>query len=141
MPVGDGRSARRWRKICGLSIGQRRCSTPNNDWRNSRRTGTPIGKLWRRHWAGIVPLFDFPEEIRRAIYTTNVIESLHMTLRKVIKTRGSFPSEEAALRLLYLGLQNVTRRWNPARDWRTALNHFRLLYGDRMEAAWQRPLR
>ena len=101
----------------------------------------PIGKLWRRHWAGIVPLFDFPEEIRRAIYTTNVIESLHMSLRKVIKTRGSFPSEEAALKLLYLGLQNVTKRWNPARDWRTALNHFTLLYADRMEAAWQRPLR
>jgi putative transposase len=61
-------------------------------------------------------LFDFPEETRRAIYTTNVIESLHMTLRKVIKTRGSFPSEEAALKLLYLGQQNITRRWKPARD-------------------------
>ena len=101
----------------------------------------PIGKLWRRHWVGIVPLFGFPEQIRRAIYTTNVIESLHMSLRKVIKTRGSFPSEEAALKLLYLALQNVSKKWGPAAEWRTSLNHFTLLYGDRMEAAWQRPLR
>jgi putative transposase len=100
-----------------------------------------IGKMWRRHWAGIVPLFAFPEEIRRAIYTTNVVESLHMTLRKVIKTRASFPSEESALKLLYLALQNVSKRWKPAPNWRTALNHFTLLYGDRMEAAWNRPAR
>ena|SRR6188474_3027520 len=82
-----------------------------------------------------------PEEIRRAIYTTNVVESLHMTLRKVIKTRGSFPSEEAALKLLYLALQNVSKKWKAATSWRTALNHFTLLYGDRMEAAWNRPAR
>jgi putative transposase len=100
-----------------------------------------IGKLWRRHWAGIVPLFAFPEEIRRAIYTTNVVESLHMTLRKVIKTRGSFPNEEAALKLLYLALTNVSKKWKAATTWRTALNHFTLLYGDRMEAAWNRPAR
>lgn len=100
-----------------------------------------IGKMWRRHWAGITPLFAFPEEIRRAIYTTNVVESLHMTLRKVIKTRGSFPSEEAALKLLYLALKNVVRRWKAAPNWRTSLNHFMLLYGERIEAAWQRPAR
>jgi putative transposase len=82
-----------------------------------------IGKMWRRHWAGIVPLFAFPEEIRRAIYTTNVVESLHMTLCKVIKTRASFPSEESALKLFYLALQNVSKRWKPAPNWRTALNH------------------
>lgn len=101
----------------------------------------PIGKLWRRHWAGVIPLFGFPPEIRRAIYTTNIIESLHMTLRKVIKTRASFPSEEAALKLLYLALKNVSKKWQAAREWRAALNHFTVLYGDRMEAAWQRPLR
>ena len=101
----------------------------------------PIGNLWRRHWTGIIPLFGFPEQIRRAIYTTNVIESLHMSLRKVIKTRGSFPSEEAALKLLYLALQNVSKKWKASPDWRTSLNHFTLLYGDRIEAAWQRPLR
>lgn len=94
-----------------------------------------IGKLWRRHWAGISPQFAYPDEIRRAIYTTNVVESLHMTLRKVIKTRASFPSEESALKLLYLGLRNVVQRWRPAPNWRTSLNHFLLLWGDRVEAA------
>jgi putative transposase len=100
-----------------------------------------IGKMWRRHWNGITPLFAFPEEIRRAIYTTNVVESLHMTLRKVIKTRGSFPTEESALKLLYLALTNVAKRWKAAPNWRTSLNHFMLIYGDRIEAAWQRPAR
>lgn len=100
-----------------------------------------IGKMWRRHWTGITPLFGYPEEIRKAIYTTNVVESLHMTLRKVIKTRGSFPTEESALKLLYLALKNVARRWKAAPNWRTSLNHFTLLYGDRIEAAWQRPAR
>jgi len=100
-----------------------------------------IGKIWRRHWAGVVPLFAFPEEIRRLLYTTNAVESLPMTLRQVIKTRASFPSEEAALKLLYLALKNVTRKWKPSPNWRTALNHFLLLWGDRIEAAPPRPVR
>jgi putative transposase len=100
-----------------------------------------IGKTWRRHWSGITPLFAYPAEIRRSIYTTNVVESLHMTLRKVIKTRGSFPSEEAALKLLYLALKNVRKRWQATPDWKPALNHFTLLWGDRIQAAWQRPAR
>src|SRR3954449_3424472 len=94
-----------------------------------------IGKIWRRHWAGVVSLFAFPEEIRKIIYTTNAVESLNMTLRKVIKTRASFPSEEAALKLLYLALRNVSRKWKPSPNWRTALNHFMLLWGERLEAA------
>jgi putative transposase len=98
-----------------------------------------IGKMWRRNWAGIVPFFAFPAEIRRAVYTTNIVESLNMSLRKVIKTRGSFPGEEAALKLLYLALRNVAKRWNATRDWRVSLNHFTLLWGDRMEAAQARP--
>ena len=100
-----------------------------------------IGKMWRRNWTGISPLFAYPEEIRRSIYTTNIVESLNMTLRKVIKTRASFPSEEAALKLLYLALQNVAKRWRAAPNWRTSLNHFLLLWGDRIEAAWSRPVR
>jgi putative transposase len=100
-----------------------------------------IGKMWRRNWTGIVPFFAFPAEIRRAVYTTNIVESLNMTLRKVIKTRGSFPGEEAALKLLYLALKNVARRWNATRDWRVALNHFTLLWGDRIEQAQARPAR
>jgi putative transposase len=100
-----------------------------------------IGKMWRRNWAGIVPFFAFPAEIRRAVYTTNIVESLNMSLRKVIKTRGSFPGEEAALKLLYLALRNVAKRWNATRDWRVSLNHFTLLWGDRIEAAQARPAR
>jgi putative transposase len=100
-----------------------------------------IGKIWRRHWVGVVPLFAFPEEIRRIIYTTNAVESLNMSLRKVIKTRASFPSEEAALKLLYLALKNVAQKWKPSPNWRTALNHFMLLWGERIEAAQQRPVR
>jgi putative transposase len=100
-----------------------------------------IGKIWRRHWAGVVPLFAFPEEIRRIIYTTNAVESLNMSLRKVIKTRASFPSEEAALKLLYLALKNVAQKWKPSPNWRTALNHFMLLWGERLEAVPQRTVR
>jgi putative transposase len=100
-----------------------------------------IGKMWRRHWAGIVPFFEYPEEIRRSIYTTNVVESLNMTLRRVIKTRASFPNEEAALKLIYLALTNVSKKWKPATNWRTALNHFTLLWGERIEAAQARPTR
>src|SRR5437660_1568019 len=96
---------------------------------------TAIGKLWRRHWAGVSPQFAYPAEIRHAIYTTNVVESLHMTLRKVIKTRASFPNEESALKLLYLALRNIAQRWRAAPNWRTSLNHFLLLWGDRIEAA------
>ncbi len=83
-----------------------------------------IAKMWQRHWAGISPLFAYQEEIRRVTYTTNVVESLHMTLRKVIKTRASFPNEESALKLLYLALKNIARRWKASRVWRTSLNHF-----------------
>lgn len=100
-----------------------------------------IGQMWRRHWAGIVPFFAFPAEVRRAVYTTNIVESLNMSLRKVIKTRGSFPGEEAALKLLYLALRNVSKKWKASRDWRVSLNHFTLLWGDRIEAAQARPSR
>lgn len=100
-----------------------------------------IGRIWRRHWTGVVGLFAFPEEVRKAIYTTNVVESLNMTLRKAIKTRASFPNEESALKLIYLALKNVSRRWRSAPGWRTSLNHFMVLWGDRIEAAQQRPTR
>ena len=100
-----------------------------------------IGKMWRRNWTGIVPFFAYPAEIRRAVYTTNIVESLNMSLRKVIKTRGSFPGEEAALKLLYLALKNVAKRWNATRDWRVSLNHFTMLWGERIEAAQARQAR
>ena len=100
-----------------------------------------IARMWERHWAGISPLFAYPEQIRRAIYTTNVVESLHMTLRKVIKTRASFPNEESALKLLYLAMQNISQRWKAATAWRPARNHFMVVHGGRIEAALARPAR
>ena len=90
-----------------------------------------ISQLWRRHWEQVVPFFSFPAEIRKVIYTTNAVESLNMTLRKVIKTRGSFPSEEAAIKLLYLALLNVAKKWHTIQGWPQALNHFAIHWEDR----------
>src|SRR5205814_2330206 len=90
-----------------------------------------ISQLWRRHWEQIVPFFAFPADIRKVIYTTNAVESLNMTLRKAIKTRGSFPNEEAAIKLLYLALLNVAPKWHTIQGWPQALNHFAILWGER----------
>jgi len=86
----------------------------------------------------VIPFFAFPPEVRRVIYTTNAVESLHMSLRKIIKTRGSFPSEEAALKLLYLALQNVSAKWDALQHWKQAMNHFQMLWGERIQAALSR---
>jgi putative transposase len=94
-----------------------------------------IGKLWKENWDRVTPFFDFPAEVRKMIYTTNAVESLHMTMRKIIKTRGSFPSEEAALKLLYLALRNVSAKWEAIQHWRQALNQFEMLWGDRIRTA------
>jgi transposase-like protein len=96
----------------------------------------PIRLMWQRHWQRIIPFFAFGPEIRRVMYTTNAIESLNMSLRKIIKTRGSFPSEQAALKLLYMALKNVVAKWqrNRVRDWFDALNQFTLLWDDRIRA-------
>ena len=91
-----------------------------------------IAALWRRHWDRVIPFFAFPAEIRRVIYTTNAIESLHMTLRKVIKTRGSFPNEEAARKLLYLAVRNVAKKWHTIQNWKEALNRFAILWPGRI---------
>jgi putative transposase len=95
-----------------------------------------IGKLWREQWPRVIPFFAFPPEIRKVIYTTNAVESLHMSLRKIIKNRGSFPSEDSALKLLYLALRNVSAKWETVQGWRQALNQFEILWGDRMRAAY-----
>src|SRR5579872_4435911 len=98
----------------------------------------PIGKLWKDNWERVIPFFQFPPQVRRVIYTTNAVESLHMSLRKIIKTRGSFPSEEAAIKLLYLALRNVIAKWQSIQHWKQALNHFQMLWGDRIQAAMSR---
>ena len=87
---------------------------------------------WRRAWPQVIPFFAFPPEVRRVIYTTNALESVHARLRKIIKTRGHFPSDDAATKLLWLALRNVTRRWTmPVRPWRDAMTQFAILYQDR----------
>lgn len=92
-----------------------------------------ISQIWRRNWDQVTPFFAYPAEIRKVIYTTNAVESLNMSLRKVIKTRGSFPNEEAALKLLYLALERVAKKWTrPVQDWKAALNRFAILYEDRL---------
>lgn len=92
-----------------------------------------IGKSWRANWSRIIPMFGYPEEIRRAVYTTNAIESLNMSLRKIIKTRASFPNEDAAFKLLYLGLKNISKKWRmPIRDWSGAMNQFAIIFEGRV---------
>ena len=92
-----------------------------------------IGKSWRRNWERITPLFSYPPDIRKAIYTTNAIESVNMSLRKVTKNRGSFPNDTAMLKLLYLALQNISKKWTmPIRNWKSALNQFTIIFEDRM---------
>src|SRR5436190_6984370 len=87
---------------------------------------------WRRAWTHVIPFFAFPPEVRRVIYTTNALESVHAQLRKIIKTRGHFPTDEAATKLLWLVLRNITRRWTmPVRPWREAMSQFALLYQER----------
>lgn len=92
-----------------------------------------IVQSWRRNWERIIPFFDYPPEIRKVIYTTNAIESVNMSLRKITKNRGSFPSDEALLKLFYLALQNISQKWTmPIRDWKAALNRFIIQFDDRM---------
>ena len=99
------------------------------------KTHPSIGQSWRRNWVRIIPFFAYPPEIRKVIYTTNAIESLNMSLRKVTKNRGSFPNDESMLKLLYLALNNIAKKWTmPIRDWKAALNRFSILFGDRMPA-------
>src|ERR1700682_1013041 len=94
-----------------------------------------IAKSWRSNWTRVIPFFAHPPEIRKVIYTTNAIESLNMSLRKVTKARGSFPNDEAVSKLLYLALRNIAKKWTmPVRDWRDALNRFAIIYADRLPA-------
>jgi putative transposase len=87
---------------------------------------------WRRAWSHVIPFFAFPPQIRRVIYTTNAIESINSQLRKIIKSRGHFPSDDAASKLLWLALRNITADWGrPAHHWKEAMNQFAILYEDR----------
>ena len=92
-----------------------------------------IGKSWRSNWSRIIPFFSYSEEIRKAIYTTNAIESLNNSLRKVTKTRNSFPNDEAAIKLLYMALKNIMKKWTmPIRNWNLAIHQFSIRFEGRV---------
>ena len=91
---------------------------------------------WRRHWPAVIPFFAFPADVRRIIYTTNAIEALNAKLRRAVRTRGHFPSDEAAIKLLYLGLNLAEREWRmPPREWGMARAQFAILFEDRFQLA------
>jgi putative transposase len=94
-----------------------------------------IAPMWRRAWQHVVPLFAFPPAIRKMIYTTNAVESLHRSLRKIIKTRGSFPTDEAAIKLLFLALRNAGVHWRKPVEWTAAKGQFAILFEDRFPAS------
>jgi putative transposase len=94
-----------------------------------------IGQLWRRAWEHVVPFFAFAPGIRKMIYTTNCVEALNRSLRKIIKTRGSFPNDESALKLLYLAIKNAGLRWRRGIEWTAAMGQFAIQFGDRFPGA------
>lgn len=92
-----------------------------------------ISKSWRSNWSRIIPFFSYSEEIRKAIYTTNAIESLNNSLRKVTKTRNSFPNDEAAIKLLYMALKHIMKKWTmPVMNWNRAIHQFSIRFGERL---------
>src|SRR6202041_2082373 len=103
-----------------VEVAEQMLSTFEAKWDKDYPT---VGQSWRRNWARVIPFFDYPPEIRKVIYTTNAIESINMSLRKVIKTRSSFPTDEAVTKLFYLALNNISKKWTmPIKDWKAALN-------------------
>ena len=94
-----------------------------------------ISRSWNQHWDNIIPLFDYPDEIRKIIYTTNAIESLNSVIRKAIKNRKIFPSDKSAFKVVYLAIKQASKKWTmPLRDWLPAMNRFIMEYGERANA-------
>jgi len=92
-----------------------------------------VSKSWRRHWAKIIPMFAFPDDIRKVIYTTNAVESVNMTLRKASRNHRIFPNDEAVIKVMYLAGQLISRKWTmPLRDWGAAMNQFAILFEGRV---------
>ena len=93
-----------------------------------------ISQMWHNHWEHVIPFFDYPEDIRKVIYTTNAIESLNRSLRKVIKTKGAFPNDASILKIFYLALANISKKWTlPIWDWKAALSQFAIKFAGRFE--------
>jgi putative transposase len=92
-----------------------------------------ISKSWRANWAQVIPMFAFPPEIRKVMYTTNAIESVNMTLRKVSRNHRIFPNDDAVHKVMFLAIQNISKKWTmPIRDWRSALTHFAIEFEGRI---------
>jgi len=92
-----------------------------------------ISKSWRAHWPNLITLFDFPADIRKVIYTTNAIESLNSVVRKSVKTRKLFPSDDAATKVVYLAIQAASKKWTmPIRNWKEAMNHFMIEFEEQL---------
>lgn len=93
-----------------------------------------ISRSWKSRWDNVIPLFDYPDEIRKIIYTTNAIESLNSVIRKVIKNRKIFPSDKSAFKVVYLAIKQASKKWTmPIRNWKPAMNRFIMKYGERIE--------
>ena len=93
-----------------------------------------ISQMWRKNWERVIPFFDYPADIRKVIYTTNAIESLNRSLRKVIKTKGAFPNDASILKIFYLALANISKKWTmPIRNWNAALSQFAIKFAGRFE--------
>lgn len=92
-----------------------------------------VGQLWRRHWDRIIPFFDYPKDLRKVIYTTNAIESLNRSLRKVLKTKGAFPNDESIMKLMYLAMQNISKKWTrPVMNWAAVINQLSIKFQGRV---------
>jgi putative transposase len=95
-----------------------------------------VAASWPRAWSHVIPFFAFPPAIRKVLYTTNAIESVNARLRKIIKTRGHFPTDDAASKLIWLAPRNITADWScAAHDWKQAMNQFAILYDERFVRA------
>ena len=95
-----------------------------------------VADMWARQWEQVIHFFAYPPQVRKMIYTTNAIESLHMQLRKVTKNRGHFPNDTAATKLLYLALRDIEKKWKmPPISWRAAANQFAIMFGERFTNA------
>jgi putative transposase len=93
-----------------------------------------ISQIWPRNWQYVIPFFDYPADIRRVIYTTNAIEALNRSLRKVIKTKGAFPTDASIMKIFYMALTNISKKWSmPIRDWSSALSQFAIRFAGRFE--------
>ena len=93
-----------------------------------------ISQMWRNHWQHVIPFFDYPQDIRKVIYTTNAIESLNRSLRKVIKTKGAFPTDASIIKIFYMALANISRKWTmPIRTWNAAVSQFAIKFAGRFK--------